>query len=124
MDVESLFSMFRRTEDWMVMSMDDRSLASFFERSQEVAQALEVLDEAWEACLDRDIPLDAVVAGSVLRILNELAVLGGRGSVSLLLRTLLRDIDRSAGQSSFLSVYDGAVEIVHRATSLQPGRPD
>jgi hypothetical protein len=106
------------------MSMDERSFTSFFKRSQEVAQALEVLDEAWEACSDRDIPLDAVVAGSLLRVLNEFAVIGGRSSVSLLLRALLRDIERNAGRSSFLSVYDGASEIVDRATTPQPGAPE
>ena len=94
MDRECLFQGDGRGEDSSAMSTDDRHYASFIERSQEVVQALEVLDEAWEACLDRDLPLDAIVAGSLLRVLNELAVVGGRSAVSLLLRALLRDIDR------------------------------
>ncbi|NBP85790.1 MAG: hypothetical protein EBU54_11630, partial [Mycobacteriaceae bacterium] len=108
MERESLFVRDGRGEDSSAMSMGDRPSASFLACSQEIAQALEVLDEAWEACLDRDIPLDAIVAGSLLRVLNELAVEGGRSAVSLLLKALLRDIDRGDGQSSFLSVYDGA----------------
>ena len=82
MDRECLFPGDGRGEDSPDMSMRDRLYASFLERSQEVVQALEVLDEAWEACLDRDIPLDAIVAGSLLRVLNELAVVGGRSAVS------------------------------------------
>ncbi len=124
MDRECLFPGDGRGEDSPDMSMGDRHYASFLERSQEVVQALEVLDEAWEACLDRDIPLDAIVAGSLLRVLNELAVVGGRSAVSLLLRALLRDIDRGDGRSSFLSVYDGAAELVDRAIAPQPGRPE
>jgi hypothetical protein len=124
MDRECLFPGDGRGEDSSAMSTDDRHYASFIERSQEVVQALEVLDEAWEACLDRDLPLDAIVAGSLLRVLNELAVVGGRSAVSLLLRALLRDIDRGDGRSSFLSVYDGAAELVDRATAPQPGRPE
>jgi hypothetical protein len=124
MDRESLFPRRSRDEDTLVMSMGDPSFASFFERSQEVARATEVFDEAWEASLDRDIPIDAVVAGSLLRVLNEIAVIGGRSAVALLLRALLRDIDRGSGQSSFLSVYDGATELVDRATAPESGRSE
>lgn len=124
MDRECLFPGGGRGADSYAMSTGDRRYASFLERSQEVVQALEVLNEAWEACLDRDIPIDAIVAGSLLRVLNELAVVGGRSAVSLLLRALLRDIDRGDGRSSFLSVYDGAAELVDRATAPQPGRPE
>ena len=70
------------------------------------------------------IAIDAVVAGSLLRVLNEMAVIGGRSAVSLMLRALLRDIDRGGGQSSFLSVYDGATELVDQAIAAQPGCPE
>ena len=73
---------------------------------------------------DREISIDAVVAGSLLRVLNEMAVIGGRSAVSLMLRALLRDIDRGGGQSSFLSVYDGATELVDQAIASQPGCPE
>jgi len=106
------------------MSLGDPSFASYFERSQEVARAMEVFDEAWEACLDREISIDAVVAGTLLRVLNEMAVIGGRSAVSLMLRALLRDIDRGGGQSSFLSIYDGATELVDQAIASQPGCPE
>ena len=85
----------------------------------EIRRALETVDAAWNACLDCGISLDAIVSACILRILNEIAVEGGRPAVSLLLEVLRRDVERGPSRSLYLGGYDGAKEALDLA--LRPG---